>query len=124
MTALRSHHGIACYRADQRDSQPWMNLTEAARQLRMSARTLRVAAERGEIAAEHPLPDGPWVFNRDELASTAAKTLVNRVALHKLGVAVPSVEQARPRVFKHIASWGSMKRGCRSSPRQRRPGFR
>ena len=94
VTALRSHHGIACYRVDQRDSQPWMNLTEAARQLHMSARTLRVAAERGEIAAEHPLPDGPWVFNRDELASTAATTLVNRVALRKLGVAVPSVEQA------------------------------
>jgi Recombinase zinc beta ribbon domain len=94
VTALRSHHGIACYRADQRDSQPWMNLTEAARQLHMSSRTLRVAAERGEIAAEHPLPDGPWVFNRDELASTAATTLVNRVALRKLGVAVPSVEQA------------------------------
>lgn len=94
VTALRSHHGIACYRADQRDSQPWANLTEAARQLHMSARTLRVAAERGEIAAEHPLPDGPWVFNRDELASTAATTLVNRVALRKLGVAVPSAEQA------------------------------
>ena len=94
VTALRSHHGIACYRADQRDSQPWMNLTEAARQLRMSARTLRVAAEHSEIAAEHPLPDGPWVFNRNELASAAATKLVERVAQHKSRVAVPSVEQA------------------------------
>jgi DNA invertase Pin-like site-specific DNA recombinase len=94
VTALRSHHGIACYCAAQRDSQPWMNLTEAARQLRMSARTLRVAAERGEIAAEHPLPDGPWVFDRDVLASVAGMKLVERVAQRKAGVAVPSVEQA------------------------------
>jgi hypothetical protein len=71
-----------------------MNLTEAARQLRMSARTLRVAAEHSEIAAEHPLPDGPWVFNRNELASAAATKLVERVAQHKSRVAVPSVEQA------------------------------
>ena len=70
-----------------------MNLTEAARELHMSARTLRVAAERGEIAAEHPLPDGPWVFKRAELASTATKRLVERVTQRKAGVAVPSVEQ-------------------------------
>ena len=30
VTALRSHHGIDCYRADQRESLPWINLTEAA----------------------------------------------------------------------------------------------
>jgi DNA invertase Pin-like site-specific DNA recombinase len=94
VTALRSYHGIACYCAEHRDSEPWMNLTEAARQLRMSARTLRIAAERGEIAAEHPLPDGPWVFNRDELTSAAAAALVKRVALRKVGLAVPNVEQA------------------------------
>jgi DNA invertase Pin-like site-specific DNA recombinase len=93
VTALRSHHGIACYRADQRDSQPWMNLTEAARQLHLSARTLRVAAERGEIVAEHPLPDGPWVFNRDELSAAAAVKLVDRVTQHRNGVAIPNNEQ-------------------------------
>ena len=93
VTALRSHHGVACYRADQRDSEPWMNLTEAARQLHLSARTLRMAAERGEIAAEHPLPDGPWVFNRDELNAAAAVKLVDRVAQHRAGVAIPSAEQ-------------------------------
>jgi DNA invertase Pin-like site-specific DNA recombinase len=91
--ALRSHHGIACYRADQRDSPPWMNLTEAARQLRLSARTLRVAAERGEIAAEHPLPDGPWLFKRDDLTTAAAAKLVARVMQHRTGVAIPSDEQ-------------------------------
>jgi hypothetical protein len=71
-----------------------MNLTEAARQLHMSARTLRVAAERGEIAAEHPLSDGPWVFNRNELESAAAIKLVERIAQRKARVAVPRIEQA------------------------------
>lgn len=94
VTALRSHHRIACYHADQRDSRPWMNLTEAARQLHMSARTLRIAAERGEIGAEHPLPDGPWVFNREALKTTTAAKLVSRVAQHKNAVAVPCTEQA------------------------------
>lgn len=94
MTALRSHHRVACYRADQRDSQPWLNLTEAARELRVSPRTLRMAAERGEIVAEHPLADGPWVFNREELRTQAAGTLVERAATHKSGVALPNADQA------------------------------
>jgi phosphoribosylformimino-5-aminoimidazole carboxamide ribonucleotide (ProFAR) isomerase len=67
VTSLRSHHKIPCYGIDQRQAEGWMNLTEAADCLRVSARTLRLAVERGEIAAEHPLADGPWVFNRSEL---------------------------------------------------------
>jgi DNA invertase Pin-like site-specific DNA recombinase len=94
VTALRSHHHIACYRADQRDSQPWLNLTEAARELRLSPRTLRMAAERGEIAAEHPLADGPWVFNREAFRTQATAALIERVAMHKAGVALPSADQA------------------------------
>ena len=68
ITALRSHHHIPCYRADQRDGHPWMNLTEASEYLGVSARTLRLAVARGEIEAQHPLADGPWVFNRDTLS--------------------------------------------------------
>jgi hypothetical protein len=62
VTALRSRHAIARYIPEQRTEQPWLNLTEAARALGVSARTLRIAAEHGEIPADHPLPDGPWVF--------------------------------------------------------------
>lgn len=94
VTALRSYHHIACYCADQRDTQPWLNLTEAARELRLSPRTLRMAAERGEIAAEHPLADGPWVFNREALRTQPALALVERAELHKAGVALPNAEQA------------------------------
>lgn len=93
VTALRSYHGVACYRPEQRDNEPWLNLTEAARTMRVSPRTLRMAAERGEITAEHPLPDGPWVFNREALKTTNAMTLVLRVESHKAGVALPSAKQ-------------------------------
>jgi hypothetical protein len=31
ITALRSHHHIPCYRADQRDGGPWMNLRTQAK---------------------------------------------------------------------------------------------
>ena len=94
VTALRSHHGIVCYRPDQREQQPWLNLTEAARVLGTSARTLREAVERGQISAEHPLPDGPWVFDRAVLTTSAAVALVSRVSTHKTGVALPNDRQA------------------------------
>jgi len=94
VTALRSHHGIGRYVPEQRDQQPWLNLTEAAHMLAVSSRTLRLAAERGELAAEHPLPDGPWVFRRDALITAAAASLVARVSSHRIGLAVPCVEQA------------------------------
>ena len=94
VTALRSHHGIARYIPEQRAEQPWLNLTEAARALGVSARTLRIAAEQGEILAEHPLPDGPWVFTRDALHTAAASGVLERVALHRAGVAVPCPGQA------------------------------
>jgi DNA invertase Pin-like site-specific DNA recombinase len=93
VTALRSHHDIACYKPEQREQQPWLNLTEAARTLGVSARTLREAVEHGQISAEHPLPDGPWVFNRDALRTSAAASLVLRVSAHKAGVALPNGEQ-------------------------------
>lgn len=55
-----------------------MNLTHAARCLKLSPKTLRLATERGDLAAEHPLQDGPWIFNREVLRSQAASDLVGR----------------------------------------------
>jgi DNA invertase Pin-like site-specific DNA recombinase len=94
VTALRSHHEIACYHADQRSNQPWMNLTEAAKYLGVNPRTLRLAVERGEIQAQHPLSDGPWVFNRETLGTASAVTLVERVRRRGRGPAIPTAEQA------------------------------
>jgi DNA invertase Pin-like site-specific DNA recombinase len=94
VTALRSHHRIACYCADQSSAEGWMNLTRAASFLGISARTLRLAVERGEIKAEHPFQDGPWVFNRNELQSQAAIELTKRVTAGGRNPAVHPSEQA------------------------------
>jgi hypothetical protein len=95
VTSLRSHHKIPCYGSDKRETEGWMNLTEAADSLRVSARTLRLAVERGEIEAEHPLADGPWVFNRCELQKEAALNFVERVRGGKPDPAVPNSLQRK-----------------------------
>jgi hypothetical protein len=70
-----------------------MNLTEAAHFLGISARTLRLAVDRGEIEAEHPLTDGPWVLNRRGLETEAAIALVARVQRRNQEVAIPNSQQ-------------------------------
>ena len=70
-----------------------MNLTEAAHRLGVSARTLRLAVERGEIEAEHPFADGPWVFHRHVLETEAAATFVARVRRRTQQVAIPDAHQ-------------------------------
>jgi hypothetical protein len=72
VTSLRSHHGIPSYSADRRRAEGWFTLTEAADHLHMSGITLRLAIERGEIDAEHPLANGPWVINRHALETQGA----------------------------------------------------
>jgi hypothetical protein len=93
VTALRSHHDIPVYCAERREREGWMNLTQAARFIGVSARTLRLAVERGELEAEHPLPDGPWVFNRRALKSDAIAALTVRAQARHRGGAVPAEEQ-------------------------------
>jgi DNA invertase Pin-like site-specific DNA recombinase len=67
VTALRSHHKIPVYSEQAREGEGWMTLTRAAATLGVSAKTLRRAAERGEVEAQHPLTDGPWIFTRTAL---------------------------------------------------------
>jgi hypothetical protein len=76
VTSLRSHHKI-----------PFLGI---------SPKTLRLAVERGEIEGEHPLSDGPWVFNRKALETEAAGKLVERV--HRRGTN-PALLKARQRGF-------------------------
>jgi len=93
VTALRTYHEIPCYDRDRRELEGWMNLTEASDVLGISARTLRLAVERGEIEADHPLADGPWVFKRSVLETPAAATLVARVRGRTHEVTIPSAQQ-------------------------------
>jgi DNA invertase Pin-like site-specific DNA recombinase len=93
VVALRTHHEIPCYDRDRRASEGWMNLSEAARVLGISPRTLRLAVERGDIDAAHPLPDGPWVFQRQALEAPAAAALVARVRDRNHQAAIPNSQQ-------------------------------
>lgn len=78
VTALRSHHKIPVFRRAPGGIEPWLNLSNAARLLGVTAKTLRLAAEAGEVDGVHPLPDGPWVFSRLELDKPAARQLAHR----------------------------------------------
>lgn len=91
VTALRSHHRIPCYKPDQQ--QPWMNLTDAAAFLDISPRTLRLAIDRGEIPADHPFGEGPWVIGRNVLESQAAQELKQRARMGHRRPAVLLSEQ-------------------------------
>jgi DNA invertase Pin-like site-specific DNA recombinase len=93
VTSLRSYNRIPCYRAETRDQDGWMNLTQASKYLGISPRTLRLAVERGEIHGEHPFPDGPWVFQRKELESRQAKTVAERAKTRSRTPAVPDRDQ-------------------------------
>jgi hypothetical protein len=79
VTSLRTHHKIACFNTDRCAAEGWFNQTQAAAFLGISAGALRLAVSRGDIDAQHPLPDGPWVFNRRALQSPAAYELVRRI---------------------------------------------
>jgi hypothetical protein len=91
VTALRSHHRIPCHKPDEQ--QPWINLTDAAALLDISPRTLRLAIDRGEILADHPFADGPWVISRNIVESEDARTLKLRAHTRPRKPAVPHSEQ-------------------------------
>lgn len=93
VTALRSHHQIPCYSQENKEANGWMNLTEAAAFLQVSPRTLRLAIDAGELHAEHPLSDGPWLVSRKELRTEAAQRLCQRAHRGNRGAAIPSENQ-------------------------------
>ncbi len=93
VTSLRSYNKIPCHCPDRQRAEGWMNLTQAAVFLGVSQKTLRSAVERGEIEAEHPLADGPWLFNRSALTSQAADQLVKRARRRTETPAGPSDAQ-------------------------------
>ncbi len=78
VTSLRSHHRIPVYRPAEDGIEPWLNLSKAAGLLHVAPKTLRLAAEANEIEAVHPLPEGPWIFNRATLSSAPAQAISER----------------------------------------------
>ena len=79
VTSLRSHHRIPVHKPAEDGIEPWLQLNKAAQFLHITRKTLRLAAEAGEIHGSHPLPDGPWIFRRAGLATSAARTITESV---------------------------------------------
>ncbi len=90
VTALRSHQRIPVYSREKATADGWMNLTEAASYVGVSPRTLRLAVERGEVKAEHPLTEGPWVFSKHDLDSESATRFAQRVRREQPAIPVAS----------------------------------
>jgi hypothetical protein len=89
--SVRSHYEIAAHGTDPDQSARWMTLTHAATYAQLSACGLRHAAQRGEIPSQHPLPAGPWIFDRDVLDQPEARAVLERIRRH--GGAVQAVDQ-------------------------------
>jgi hypothetical protein len=94
VTSLRSHHKIPRFTAEQSAAEGWMNQTQAAAFLGISPGALRLAVLRGEIEAQPPLPDGPWVLNRRSLQTPAAAGLVRRIKYARHEAAALATEQS------------------------------
>jgi DNA invertase Pin-like site-specific DNA recombinase len=77
--SLRSKNQIARYSQETRAQAGWMSLKEAASYLQISASALRHLAERKELPSDHPLPNGPWIFRRDDLDQPTARSLVDGI---------------------------------------------
>jgi hypothetical protein len=73
--ALLPHPGV---KPAEDGIEPWLNLGKAAQFLKIAPKTLRRVAEAGKIEAIHPLPDGPWIFARAGLTTSAARSLTER----------------------------------------------
>ncbi|WP_246376525.1 MerR family transcriptional regulator [Gluconacetobacter aggeris] len=87
VTSMRSHHRIPVCRVMPDEEKPCLNLGEAAKLLGIAPKTLRLAAEAGKIAATHPLPDGPWIFDRHILDSDKAKLIARQAKTRRSQIA-------------------------------------
>jgi hypothetical protein len=95
VTSLRTHYKIPCFDKERCSAEGWMNQTQAAAFLDISAAALRLAVSRGEIDAQHPLPDAPWVFNQRSLQTPAATELVRRIKSNRLDLGARHADQNR-----------------------------
>src|SRR5260370_18616624 len=78
VTSMRSNYHIPVFKPVDDGIEPWLNLGNAAKLLKIAPKTLRLAAEAGKIEAFHPLSEGPWIFARTSLITTAAQSIAER----------------------------------------------
>ena len=84
VASVRHLRGIEAYAEHERDDA-WLTCEEAAALVGVDPKTMRRAAQRGELAAIHPLPGGPWIFARADLVGDAARRIAERAHAHREG---------------------------------------
>ena len=82
VTSMRSNYRIPVFKPAPDGIEPWLNLSKAAKLLKIAPKTLRLATEAGKIEAIHPLSDGPWIFARAALTTSAALCITERARLN------------------------------------------
>ena len=80
VTGLRHRNDIAVYQPRPPGTASCLTLSQAAERLGVDRMTLRAAIRRGDLAAERPLPIGPWILKREDVESDAARVLAARVS--------------------------------------------
>ena len=93
VTSVRTYRGIPVYCPQRQQAEGWMNLTTAAAHLGVALKTLRLEAERGTVAANHPLQDGPWLFNARDLDDPTFRQQLRRRLNRQDPPAGPTVDQ-------------------------------
>jgi len=93
VTSLRTKRSIPKHSIERQTAEGWMNLTQAAAYLGVDQKALRRAVERGQLEARHPLPDGPWIFKREDLDQPGASKVIEAIRRRRRGAAGHSPEQ-------------------------------
>jgi hypothetical protein len=116
VSPLTSGRGMPeCFDKDCCIAEGWMNQTQAAAFLDISAGALRQAVSLGEIDAEHPLPDGPSVYNRlrwthpRPASSSSALNSADITRSNMVRDTVSSISQPHSEVGQHKASLQSIR---------------
>ena len=105
VTSMRSSYRIPVFKPAQDGIEPWLNLGDAARVLKIAPKTLRLAAEVGEIEF-HPSSAG-WSL---DLCPRCSRD-VRRSIHHKTRAVEPKIPRgiasrpAKPLLFNPIARW-------------------
>jgi hypothetical protein len=89
--SVRNNYAIAMHDVDPTQPVRWMALKHAAAYAKLSTAALRRAAQRGDIPSQHPLPLGPWIFDRAVLEQPDTRAVLDRIRTH--GGAVRPLDQ-------------------------------